>query len=118
VEGIPIPIEVAKLLDECVDVIPNELPDGLPPKRDIQHHIDMIPESSLPNQVAYRMSPTQHAELNQQVMELIKKGLVRENMSQCVVPASLTPKKNNTCRMCTNSREINKISFLYRGWMT
>jgi hypothetical protein len=42
VEDIPILTEVAKLLEEYVDVIPNELPDGLPPKRDIQHHIDLI----------------------------------------------------------------------------
>jgi hypothetical protein len=48
VEDIPIPTEVAKLLEEYVDVIPNELPDGLPPKRDIQHHIDLIPGSYLP----------------------------------------------------------------------
>jgi len=41
-EDIPILNEVAKLLEEYVDVIPNELPDGLPPKRDIQHHIDLI----------------------------------------------------------------------------
>ena len=39
-EDIPIPIEVAMLLEEYVDVIPNELHDVLPPKRDIQHHID------------------------------------------------------------------------------
>jgi hypothetical protein len=64
-EDIPIPPEVAKVLEEYVDVIPNELLDGLPPKRDIQHHIDLIPGSSLPNQTTYRMSPTQHAELNQ-----------------------------------------------------
>jgi hypothetical protein len=42
-EDIPIPTEVAKVLEEYVDVIPNELPDGLPPNREIQHHIDLIP---------------------------------------------------------------------------
>ena len=62
VEGdIPIPTEVVKVLEEYVDVIPNELPDGLPPKRDIQHHIDLIQWSSLSNQVGCRMTPTQHA---------------------------------------------------------
>ena len=48
------------------------------------------------------MSPTQHAELNRQVTELIKKGVVGESMSPCVVPTFLTPKKYNTWRMCTN----------------
>ena len=61
VEYIPIPTEVAKLLEEYVDVITNELLDGLPQKREIQHHIDLILGSSLPNQESYRMSPTQHA---------------------------------------------------------
>lgn len=71
-EGIPIPAEVAKVLKEYSDVIPN----GLPLKRDIQHHLDLIPGASLPNQAAYRMSPTQHAKLKKQVMELMKKGVV------------------------------------------
>jgi hypothetical protein len=60
-EDIPIPTKVAKILEEFVDVIPNELPDGLPPKRDIQNHSDLIPGSSLPDKTAYRMSPKQHA---------------------------------------------------------
>ena len=48
-EDIPISTKVAKVLEEYVDVIPNELPNGLPPKRDIQHQIYLILGSSLPN---------------------------------------------------------------------
>ena len=76
-EDIPIPTEVAKLPEEYVDVIPNELPSGLPPNRDIQLHIDLISGSSLPDQETYRMIPTQHAELNRKVTRIIKKGVVR-----------------------------------------
>ena len=60
----PIPPDTMKLLEKFFDVLPNELPDGLPPKRDIQHHIDLIPGATLPNQATYRMNPTQHVELN------------------------------------------------------
>ena len=106
-------VEVAKVLEEYADVIPKELPDGLPPKRDIQHHIDLIPRASLPNQVAYRMSPTQHAELSRQVAELIKKVVVRESMSPYVVPALLTQKNDGAWRMCSDRRAINKITIKY-----
>ena len=61
-EDLTIPPEAATVLEEYSDVILEELPNGLPPKRDIQHHIDLIRGASLPNQAAYRMSPTQHAE--------------------------------------------------------
>jgi hypothetical protein len=44
-----LPEEAKKLIDEFGDVFPKELPDELPPLRDIQHQIDLVPGSSLPN---------------------------------------------------------------------
>ena len=57
------PPEVAPILQEFADIFLEELPEGLPPMQDIQHAIDLIPGSSLPNLPHYRMSPTDHAEL-------------------------------------------------------
>jgi hypothetical protein len=37
------------------------------------------------------------------------KGLVKESLSPCGIPTILSPKKDVSWRMCTYSREINKI---------
>ena len=58
-----IPPSLIPLMTDFMDVFPEELPPLLPPKRDIQHAIDLIPSSNLPNLPHHRMSPTEHEEL-------------------------------------------------------
>ena len=58
-----IPQEVRMILEEFVDVVLEKIPHDLPPMRNIQHQIDLILGSVLPNKPAYRMSPNEHEEL-------------------------------------------------------
>uniref|UniRef100_A0A2N9IR32 CCHC-type domain-containing protein n=1 Tax=Fagus sylvatica TaxID=28930 RepID=A0A2N9IR32_FAGSY len=85
-----VPRAIKELLEEFADCTPIDLPLGLPPMRDIQHVVDLIPGASLPNRAAYRMAPKEKEELHRQVQELLDKG------------------------MCIDSRAINKITIKYR----
>ena len=71
-----IPKEGEPILEEFVDVVPEEIPHGLPPMRDIQHQIYLVPGYVLPNKSAYRMSHKEHEKLTRQVDELFDKGLI------------------------------------------
>ena len=100
------------MLKEFQDVF-QEPPKGLPPLRGIEHQIDFIPETSLPNRPAYRTNPTEAKEIQQQVEELLAKGWVQDSMSPYVMHVILVPKKDGSWRMCTNGRAINNIIIKY-----
>jgi hypothetical protein len=109
-----LPEEIQELLGEFADIVVDELPCSLPPIRSISHHIDLIIGSSLPNKAAYRLTPQENEEVKRQVQDLMDKGLIQESLSPCAVPTTLIPKKDRGWRMCTDSREINKITIRYR----
>jgi hypothetical protein len=109
-----LPSDIVSLLQEFEDVLPEEVPHGLPPIRGIEHQIDFIPGASIPNRPAYRSNPEETKELQRQVGELLEKGYVRESMSPCAVPVLLVPKKDGTWRMCVDCRAINNITVKYR----
>jgi hypothetical protein len=97
-----LPSVVFDVLQDFKDVFPDEVPPGLPPKRGIEHQIDLVPGASLPNRAAYRTNPEETKEIQRQVEDLIKKGYVQESLSPCAVPVLLVPKKDGSWRMCVD----------------
>ena len=69
-----LPPEIVSVLQDYEDVFPEELPGGLPPRRGIEHQMDLIPGAPLPNRPAYRANPEETKEIQRQVEELFQKG--------------------------------------------
>ena len=93
-------------------MFPQGLPYGLPPC--IEHHMDLVPGSQLPNWPSYRTTPQEANEIAKQVQELLDKGWVRESMSPCASPIILVPKKEGKWRIYTDCKAINNITVRYR----
>jgi len=104
------PLTMAEILVVCefLDVFPEDLP-GLPPDRDIEFKIDLIPGTAPISRRPYRMPPNELAELKKQLQELLEKGLIQPSSSPWGCPA-LFVKKDNSLRMCVDYRPLNAVT--------
>jgi hypothetical protein len=101
---------VKSLLEEFKDVFPSDLPSGLPPKRDVDHKIELQDGKEPPTKAPYRMSPTELNELNKQLEDLTSKGFIQPSKSPFGAPVLFVKKKDGTQRLCIDYRALNKIT--------
>ena len=87
---------------------------GLPPKRAVEHEIQLISDSTLPNLCMYRNSVMENEENKQQVIELLDTCVIKPSSSPCGSPIILIPKKDGGWRMCIDYRAFNKITIKNR----
>ncbi|XP_026438976.1 uncharacterized protein LOC113337524 [Papaver somniferum] len=81
---VEIPDKVQPLISSFGELFPAELPNTLPPMRDLQHKIDFIPGTCLPNQPHYRLIPKEHEILQGQVDDLLQKDC--RALNRVIVP--------------------------------
>jgi len=102
--------EVTQLLKEYTDLFPDKLPPGLPPRRPLDHRIDLIAGSTPPSRPAYRVSNSELDECRKQLDELLAQGHIRPSQSPYGAPVLFVKKKDGTMRMCIDYRALNKIT--------
>ena len=108
-------IETRRLLAEYKDVFPDNLPHKLPPRRDIDHRIELDPTAGPPtHRGIYRMSPAELDELKVQLQELINSGFIQPSKSPYGAPVLFVKKKDGSMRMCIDYRELNRITIKNR----
>ncbi|KAJ9552882.1 hypothetical protein OSB04_016927 [Centaurea solstitialis] len=91
------------------DVFPEDLP-GVPPERQVEFGIDLIPGAAPVAKAPYRLAPPEMKELSNQLEELLGKGFIRPSSSPWGAPILFVKKKDGSMRMCIDYRELNKLT--------
>jgi len=101
--------DLKKILKDFQDVFPKDLPSGLPPKRDIDHKIKIIPGSEPPSKPTYRLSQPEADELKKQLADYTEKGFIQPSESLYGAPVIFVKKKDGSLRLCIDYRALNKM---------
>ncbi|GKE52943.1 retrovirus-related pol polyprotein from transposon 17.6, partial [Tanacetum coccineum] len=83
---------------------------GLPPTRQVEFQIDLIPGSAPVARAPYRLAPSEMKELSKQLKELFDKGFIRPSSLPWGAPVLFVKKKDGSFRMCIDYREMNKLT--------
>ncbi|XP_062203827.1 uncharacterized protein LOC133906051 [Phragmites australis] len=105
-EGLP--TEVQQLIQNFSDLF--QEPSGLPPKRNSDHLIPLIPGAHPFRLRPYRYSPAQKDEIEKQVKALLLNGMIQESSSPFASPVLLVKKKTGEWRMCVDYRRLNALT--------
>lgn len=90
-------------------------PKGLPRSRSHDHHIPLKLGVEPTNVRPYRYPYFQKSEIEKQVKDMIKSGVIQASVSPYSSPVLLVKKKEGTWRMCIDYRALNKVTIVPRS---
>ena len=94
---------------EYPSVFPEDLL-GLPPTREIEFCIDLVLGTRPISKQAYRMAPTEMAELKKQIDDLEQKGFIRSSVPPWVALVLFVKKKDGSMQMYIDYRDLNNVT--------
>ncbi|KAJ8773394.1 hypothetical protein K2173_028571 [Erythroxylum novogranatense] len=106
-------LEDIPVVREFSDVFPEELP-GLPPPREIEFPVELLPGTTPISILSYRMAPAELKELKEQLEDLLEKGYIRPSSSPWGAPVLFVKKKDGSLRMCVDYRKLNHATIKNR----
>ncbi|GJY47643.1 putative reverse transcriptase domain-containing protein [Tanacetum coccineum] len=98
-------IEDIPVVREFPEVFPDDLP-SLPPVRQVEFQIDLIPGTAPVARAPYRLAPSKMQELSNQLQELSDRGFSRPSTSPWGAPVLFVKKKDGSFRMRIDYREM------------
>jgi hypothetical protein len=101
---------IKQILEELLDVMPEKLPKDLPPKKRVDHAIEVMPGVAPPAKAPYRMSHEELKELKFQLEDLLAKGYIKPSKSPYGALVLFVHKKDGTLKMCVDYRALNKAT--------
>ncbi|GKD12709.1 putative reverse transcriptase domain-containing protein, partial [Tanacetum coccineum] len=90
-------------------VFPDDLP-GLPPHRQVEFKIELMPGAAPVARAPYRLVPSEMKELADQLQELSEKVFIRRSSSPWGAPVLFVKKKGGSFCMYIDYRELNKLT--------
>ena len=91
------------IVKDYPDVFPEELP-GMPPGRDIEFLIELLPGIGPISKRPYWMPANDLEEIKKHIKELLEKGYIRWSSSPWGAPVLLVEKKDKSLRMVVDYR--------------
>ncbi|KAA3461836.1 DNA/RNA polymerases superfamily protein [Gossypium australe] len=101
-------IELVSIVCEFPYVFPKELL-GLPPIREVEFDLELIPRTSPISIALYRMALIELEELKSQLQELTDRGLAGPSFSLWGAPVLFGKKKDGSMRMCIDYSQLKKL---------
>ncbi|XP_027150169.1 uncharacterized protein LOC113750389 [Coffea eugenioides] len=101
-----VPDAVAHELEEFADLMPAELPEWLPPRRAVEHRIELVPGAQPPAQTPYSMTLMELAELRRQLNAMLESQALRPSKALYGAPALSRRKTDGTLRIYVDYRAL------------